>query len=299
MTISDHPELTTVRDLVRYGVSRLHAAEVTFGHGSDNAWDEAVYLVLHALHLPPDTLDPFLDARVLAEERQRVLGLLERRVQERLPAPYLTNEAWLRGHRFYVDNRVIVPRSPIAELLDDGLSPWLNDPETVENVLDMCTGSGCLAVLSALAFPFAHVDGVDISSSALEVAMHNVGAYNLHDRVGLHLSDLFDKLNTGRLYDVIICNPPYVNAGSMDALPAEYRHEPELALAGGDDGMDLVRRILRDAPRYLKPQGILVLEIGHERSHFEAAFPDLTPVWLDSSEASDQLLLLTREQLAS
>lgn len=298
MTSSDRLELSTVRDMIRYGVSCLNAGQVSFGHGSDNAWDETVYLVLHALHLPPDTLDPFLDAHLLPEERTRVLDLLDRRVKERVPAPYLTNEAWLRGHRFYVDNRVIVPRSPIAELLDESLSPWLSDPETVENVLDMCTGSGCLAVLSALAFPFAHVDGVDISASALEVALHNVGAYNLEDRVYLHCGDLFDKLSPCE-YDVIICNPPYVNGGSMEALPAEYRHEPQMALAGGDDGMDLVRRILRDAPGYMKPEGILVLEIGHEREHFEAAFPELQPIWLDSAETSDQILLLTREQLAS
>jgi ribosomal protein L3 glutamine methyltransferase len=298
MTANSRHELQTVRDLVRYGVSRLNGAQVSFGHGSDNAWDEAVYLVLHALHLPPDTLDPFLDARVLPEERERVLALLDRRVTERMPAPYLTNEAWLRGRRFYVDNRVIVPRSPIAELLDESLSPWVADPEMVQNVLDMCTGSGCLAVLSALAFPFAHVDGVDISASALEVALHNVSAYNLQDRLFLHCSDLFEKL-PARQYDVIICNPPYVNRGSMDALPAEYRHEPELALAGGNDGMDLVNRILRDAPRYMTPEGILVLEIGHERANFEAAFPELQPVWLDSATASDQIVLLTREQLSS
>lgn len=297
MSSSNRSELQTVRDLVRYGVTRLNAGQVSFGHGSDNAWDEAVYLVLHTLHLPLDTLDPFLDARVLPEERAQVLAVLDKRVSERVPAPYLTNEAWLRGRRFYVDHRVIVPRSPIAELLDDSLSPWVDDPETVQYVLDMCTGSGCLAVLAALAFPFAHVDGVDISPSALEVAMHNVGAYNLHDRVFLHCSDLFQKL-APRQYDVIICNPPYVNAGSMDALPQEYRHEPEMALAGGDDGMDLVRRILADAPAYMAPKGILVLEIGHERAHFEAAFPQLEPVWLDSSEASDQIVLLTREQLA-
>jgi len=298
MNTTDRSALTTVRDLIRYGVTRLNAAKVSFGHGSDNAWDEAVYLVLHALHLPPDTLEPFLDARLLPEERARILELLDRRVHERLPAPYLTNEAWLRGRRFFVDNRVIVPRSPIAELLDDGLAPWVADPEQVENVLDMCTGSGCLAVLAALAFPCAHVDGVDVSASALEVAVHNVEAYNLQHRVSLHLSDLFTQLPP-REYDVIVCNPPYVNQDSMNALPAEYRHEPGLALAGGNDGMDLVRHILRDAPGHMRPGGLLVLEIGHERAHFEAAFPQLEPVWLDSEAASDQILLLTREQMLS
>ena len=294
---SARQELLTLRDLIRYGVSRLNGAQVALGHGSDNAWDEAVYLTLHALHLPLDTLDPFLDARVVREERDRVLDLLERRVTERVPAAYLTNEAWLRGHRFYVDNRVIVPRSPIAELLDEGLSPWVQDPEAVENVLDMCTGSGCLAILSALAFPHAHVDAVDLSPDALDVARRNVDDYGLADRLDLHESNLFDSL-PARQYDVIVCNPPYVNSGSMDALPQEYLHEPQLALAGGEDGMDLVRRILEAAPRFLSQDGVLVLEIGHERGFFEASFPQLSPVWLDTEASSDQLLLLTREQLS-
>ncbi|MEE9940637.1 MAG: 50S ribosomal protein L3 N(5)-glutamine methyltransferase [Achromobacter xylosoxidans] len=291
-------ELLTLRDLIRYGVSRLNAAQVALGHGSDNAWDETVYLVLHALHLPLDTLEPFLDARVLDEERNRVLDLIDRRVTERVPAAYLTNEAWLRGHRFYVDARVIVPRSPIAELLDEGLSPWVQDAQAVDSVLDMCTGSGCLAILSALAFPYAQVDAVDVSPNALEVARRNVDDYSLADRLALHQSDLFDSLPE-RQYDVIVCNPPYVNSGSMDVLPQEYRHEPQLALAGGADGMDLVRRILQAAPRYLSENGVLVLEIGHERDFFEAAFPELSPVWLDTEQASDQLLLLTREQLTT
>lgn len=291
-------ELLTLRDLIRYGVSRLNAAQVALGHGSDNAWDETVYLVLHALHLPLDTLEPFLDARVLDEERNRVLDLIDRRVTERVPAAYLTNEAWLRGHRFYVDARVIVPRSPIAELLDEGLSPWVQDAQAVDSVLDMCTGSGCLAILSALAFPYAQVDAVDVSPDALEVARRNVDDYGLADRLALHQSDLFVSLPE-RQYDVIVCNPPYVNSGSMDVLPQEYRHEPQLALAGGADGMDLVRRILQAAPRYLSENGVLVLEIGHERDFFEAAFPELSPMWLDTEQASDQLLLLTREQLTT
>ncbi len=291
-------ELLTLRDLIRYGVSRLNAAGVALGHGSDNAWDEAVYLVLHALHLPLDTLEPFLDARVLDKERARVLDLIDRRVTERLPAAYLTNEAWLRGHRFYVDQRVIVPRSPIAELLDQGLAPWVADPAEVGRVLDMCTGSGCLAILGALAFPHAQVDAVDVSSDALEVARRNVEDYGLEDRLALHQSNLFESLPAQR-YDVIICNPPYVNSGSMDVLPEEYRHEPQLALAGGADGMDLVRRILEAAPRYLSEHGVLVLEIGHERPFFEAAFPELSPMWLDTEQASDQILLFTREQLTT
>lgn len=291
-------DLLTVRDLIRYGVSRLNAASVALGHGSDNTWDEAVYLVLHALHLPLDTLDPFLDARVLREERMRVLDLIDRRVTQRVPAAYLTQQAWLRGHRFYVDSRVIVPRSPIAELLDQGLAPWVADPGVVRAVLDMCTGSGCLAILAALAFPDAQVDAVDVSRDALEVARRNVDDYDLQDRLTLHASNLFDHLVL-RAYDLIVCNPPYVNSDSMNVLPDEYRHEPALALAGGQDGMDLVRRILDAAPRYLAPQGMLVLEIGHEQAHFEAAFPHLQPVWLETEQAGDQILLLTREQLTT
>ena len=296
MPLSPRSELLTLRDLVRYGVSRLRETGVALGHGSDNAWDEAVYLVLHALHLPLDTLDPFLDARVLPEERARVLDLIDRRVTERLPAAYLTQEAWLCGHRFYADPRVIVPRSPIAELLDQGLVPWVA-PDAVQAALDMCTGSGCLAILASLAFPHAQVDAVDVSADALDVARRNVDDYGLQDRLALHRSDLFDQLPP-RAYDVIVCNPPYVNSTSMAALPDEYRHEPGLALAGGADGMDLVRRILAAAPRYLATQGVLVLEIGHERPHFEAAFPKLQPMWLETETASDQILLLTREQLA-
>lgn len=293
---NDRSVLATPRDLLRYGVSRFNAAGLCFGHGSDNAYDEAAYLVLHALHLPPDTLEPFLDARLLPQEREQVLALLERRVRERLPAPYLTGEAWLRGHRFRVDPRVIVPRSPIAGLLEDGLAPWV-EADAVRDALDMCTGSGCLAVLAALAFGQARVDAADCSAGALEVAAANVADYGLQARVALHRSDLFGQLPPRR-YDVIVCNPPYVNAASMDALPPEYRHEPALALAGGADGMDLVRRILRDAPAFLQPAGVLVLEIGHEREHFERAFPGLEPVWLETEGGRDHVLLLARGQLA-
>lgn len=289
---------STPRDLLRYAVTRFNGAKLFFGHGSAEAFDEAAYLILHTLKLPLDRLEPFLDARLLPDEVLQVLAVIERRVTERVPAAYLTNEAWLRGHRFYVDARVIVPRSPIAELLDEGLSPWVQDAQAVDSVLDMCTGSGCLAILSALAFPYAQVDAVDVSPDALEVARRNVDDYGLADRLALHQSDLFDSLPE-RQYDVIVCNPPYVNSGSMDVLPQEYRHEPQLALAGGADGMDLVRRILQAAPRYLSENGVLVLEIGHERDFFEAAFPELSPVWLDTEQASDQLLLLTREQLTT
>jgi ribosomal protein L3 glutamine methyltransferase len=290
-------ELFTVRDLIRYGVSRFNSADLSFGHGSDNAYDESVYLVLHSLRLPADTLEPFLDARILRDECERVLALFERRVTEHLPAAYLTSEAWLAGYRFYVDCRVIVPRSPISELLADGLTPWVNDPESIRNVLDMCTGSGCLAILAALAFPGAQVDGVDVLPAAIEVAQKNIDDYRLQTRIRAVESDLFTAL-PARRYDVIVCNPPYVNSGSMDLLPKEFRCEPSMALAGGVDGMDVVRRILKDAPDFMTSEGILILEIGHEKKHFEAAFPKLDPVWLETAAADDQILLLTREQLA-
>lgn len=298
MQDSAYHELQTLRDLLRYAVSQFHASRLSFGHGSDNAWDEAVYLLLHTLDLPLDTLEPFLDARVLPEESARFLKLLDRRVSERVPVAYLTGEAWLQGHRFVVDQRVIVPRSPISELLADGLSPWVSDADDVDLVLDLCTGSGCLAVLAALAFPSAQVDAVDLSEEALEVADQNIELSGLDGRITTHRSDLFDQLPRCE-YQVILCNPPYVNSDSMDRLPPEYRHEPALALAGGSDGMDLVRRLMRDALAYMAPDGILVLEIGNEYDNFIAAFPHLEPVWLTTANAEDQILMLTREQLAS
>lgn len=298
MHASAQEHLHTVRDLLRYAVSRFHQNDLAFGHGSDNAWDEAVYLLLHSLGLPLDRLEPFLDARVLPEEKERFLQLIVQRTTQRIPAAYLTGEAWLQGHRFYVDSRVIVPRSPISELLADNLSPWVADPDDIQNVLDLCTGSGCLAILAALAFPNAQVDAVDISASALEVAQKNIDLYELDGRLTAHRSDLFDQLPECE-YDLIICNPPYVNSDSMQALPDEYRHEPALALAGGTDGMEIVRRILLDAPRYLRPEGLLVLEIGHEYEHFIQAFPELEPLWLATENSSDQILMLTREQLQS
>lgn len=298
MYASARTERFTIRELIRYAVSRFNGAGLVFGHGSDNAYDEAVYLVLFSLHLAPDTLEPFLDAHVLREESACVLDLIDERVRTRKPAAYLTHEAYLQGHRFYVDERVIVPRSPISELLQDSLAPWVADPHAVGRVLDMCTGSGCLAILAALAFPDAEIDAVDLSADALKVAERNVTEYGLQDRVRLHGSNLFSALAPA-CYDVIICNPPYVNQQSMDTLPQEFSAEPALALAGGTDGMDLVRTILRDAPQFLNDDGIIVLEIGHERAFFEAAFPQLEPMWLQTGATEDHLLLLTRDQLQS
>ena len=284
-------ELITVRDYIRYAVSRFNAAELFFGHGSDNAWDEAVYLTQHTLNLPLDRLEPFLDARLLADEREALLEIYRRRCQDRLPAAYLTHEAWLGEHRFYIDDRVIVPRSFIAELLEEQLSPWIDDPWSINNALDLCTGSGCLAILTALAFPNAAVDAVDLSEEALSVAERNVADYRLSQQIELIHSDAFSQL-AGRRYDLIISNPPYVNAESVAALPPEYLHEPELALGSGDDGLDFTRIILREAKKHLTDHGILVVEIGHNREALEAAYPKLPFTWLDTAAGDDYVFLL-------
>jgi len=291
MTTAAKTELFTVRDYIRYAVSRFNEAGLFFGHGSDNAWDEAVYLTLHTLHLPLDRLEPFLNARLLPHEREQLLDIYTRRCQDRLPAAYLTHEAWLGEHRFYVDDRVIVPRSFIAELLDEQLAPWVDDPWAIESALDLCTGSGCLAILTALAFPNAEVAAVDISPDAIAVAERNVADYGLYDRVELINSDAFTKLQ-GRKFDLIISNPPYVNAESVAALPPEYLHEPELALGSGEDGLDFTRVILHEAKKYLTDNGILIVEIGHNREALEAAYPMLPFTWLDTAAGDEYVFLL-------
>src|SRR5262245_48708732 len=288
--------LRSIRDLLRYAVSRFSAAQLAFAHGSDNAYDEAAYLILHTLHLPLDRLEPFLDAHLLPSEIERVLKVVERRVTERVPAAYLTHEAWLGDHRFYVDERVIVPRSHLAGLIDQGLDAWLPDLERLGSALDLCTGSGCLAVVMALAFPSAEVDAVDISPDALQVASRNVADYRLQGRVRLLQSNLFAALD-GRRYDLIVSNPPYVSSQEMQDLPEEHRHEPALALDGGGDGMDLVRAILAAARRHLTPAGVIVVEVGNGRAAFEAAFPALEATWLETSAGGDQVFLLARDQL--
>lgn len=291
MTTAAKSELITVRDYLRYAVSRFNAAGLFFGHGNDNAWDEAVYLTLHTLNLPLDRLEPFLDARLLPHEREMLLDIYSRRSQERLPAAYLTHEAWLGEHHFYVDERVIVPRSFIAELLQEQLTPWIDDPWAVESALDLCTGSGCLAILTALAFPEAQVDAVDLSKDAISVAERNIADYHLNERIELIQSDAFSQLE-GKRYDLIISNPPYVNAESVAALPPEYLHEPEMALGSGDDGLDFTRIILREAKKHLTANGILVVEIGHNRDELEAAYPTLPFTWLDTAAGDEYVFLL-------
>ena len=291
MTTAAKTELFTVRDYIRYAVSRFNAAGLFFGHGNDNAWDEAVYLTLHTLNLPLDRLEPFLDARLLPHEREQLLDIYTRRCQDRLPAAYLTHEAWLGEHRFYVDDRVIVPRSFIAELLDEQLAPWIDDPWSIESALDLCTGSGCLAILTALAFPNAEVAAVDLSPDAIAVAERNVADYSLYDRIELIHSDAFKNL-AGRKFDLIVSNPPYVNAESVARLPPEYLHEPELALGSGEDGLDFTRIILREAKKHLTDNGMLIVEIGHNRDTLEAAYPTLPFTWLDTAAGDEYVFLL-------
>ena len=285
---------TTVLALIESGEQALRDAGVAFGHGTVNAFDEAAWLVLWRLRLPLDALDEVAQHPVAPADAQAVHALIRERIATRRPAAYLTREAWLQGVPFYVDERAIVPRSFIAELLADGtIDPWLG--EHTHAVLDMCTGNGSLAVLAAMAWPEVRVDAADLSADALEVAAINVARHGLDGRITLIPSDGFASVRGP--YDLIMCNPPYVNAASMAALPLEYRAEPPIALAGGADGMDFVRRLLADAPAHMNPMGVLVLEIGNERAHFEAAFPRLEAVWLPTSAGDDQVLLLTREAL--
>jgi ribosomal protein L3 glutamine methyltransferase len=287
----------TLRDVLRYAVTRFSRAELSFGHGSASAYDEAAYLMLHTLRLPLDTLEPFMDARLLPDEIESLLNVIERRTVERMPAAYLTNEAWLGDYRFYVDSRVIVPRSFIAELIPEQFQPWIADPDAVAHVLELCTGSGCLAIMLAQAFPNAQVNAVDLSADALQVAARNVKDYQLQDQVTLQQSDMYHALPPARKFDLIVSNPPYVNAGSMKALPPEYLHEPQMALAGGDDGMDLVRQIIAGARERLTERGVLVVEIGNERENVEAAFPQLELTWLSTSAGDDAVFLVTADQL--
>ncbi|MCS4532858.1 50S ribosomal protein L3 N(5)-glutamine methyltransferase [Neisseria montereyensis] len=288
-------QFSTVRDLLRFAVSRFNEAGLYFGHGSDNAHDEAAYLILHTLHLPLDILDPYLDAVLLQSEKEQVLALIEQRVTTRVPVAYLTHQAWQGDFDFYVDERVIVPRSFIYELLGERLQPWIEHEELVHRALDLCTGSGCLAVQMAYHYPAAEIDAVDLSLDALEVAAINVEDYDLKDRINLIHTDLFEGLED--TYDLIVSNPPYVDEESVEALPPEYLHEPELALGSGSDGLDATREILLQAAKFLNPKGVLLVEIGHNRDVLEAAYPELPFTWMETSGGDGFVFLLTREQL--
>jgi ribosomal protein L3 glutamine methyltransferase len=287
----------TVRDLLRFAVSRFNEAELTYGHGTSNAYDEAAYLILSTLKLPIQQLEPYLDARLLPSEVQDVVGRIQRRAEERVPVAYLTNEAWQGEFNFYVDERVIVPRSFIYELMGEPLAPWIEHPELVHRALDLCTGSGCLAIQLAHHYPDAEIDAVDISLDALEVASINIQNYGLEERIQLIHSDLVEGLEEP--YDLIISNPPYVDAPSVEALPQEYLHEPELALGSGEDGLDATHVILQNAARLLTPGGVLLVEIGHNRDVLEAAYPSLPFMWMETQSGDGFVFLLTREDLVA
>ena len=297
-----HDELVTIRDWLRYAVSRFNAAGLAYGHGTASALDEAAYLILHTLHLPIDQLDPWLEARLLASEREAVREMIESRIATRKPAPYLTHEAWIGAHSFYVDERVIVPRSYIGELLcrqmEAPAGEWHLgfDPGPVRTVLDLCTGSGCLAILAALTFPNATVEASDISPDALAVASRNVADFALQKRIALAQSDLF-AAHPGRRYDLILANPPYVGAEALAAFPPEYAAEPSIAHAGGADGLDLVRRILAEAGGHLSPTGTLVVEVGTGRQILEEEFANLPFAWLDTAESEGEVFVLEASAL--
>lgn len=297
-------ELLTVRDVIRYGVSQFRAAGLAYGHGTDNAFDDMVFLTLEGLNLPVDQLEPYWDARLLRRERLALLELIERRIVTRKPTSYLLNKAYIQGVPFYVDERVIVPRSYIGELLFSNLFGGegfnlIADVEAVGRVLDLCTGSGCLAILAAQVFPNAIVDAVELSPDAYEVARRNVAEHGLEDRVNLYLGDLFQPLPADAQYDLIISNPPYVDAAAMAVLPPEYRAEPEMALAAGDDGLEVVNRILAEAGERLAPGGGLLCEIGRDRPALEEHFEDLAFLWLQTAGSFGEVFWLTAEQLAA
>jgi ribosomal protein L3 glutamine methyltransferase len=276
----------TLGELIRSTERRFHAARLFYGHGTDNARDEAAFLVLRALRLP---FAVSLSRQTTPLQRKKIESLIRRRIEQRIPVPYLLNEAWLAEHAFYVDRRVIIPRSHIAELLGERLQPWLDRP--ARRVLDLCTGSGCLAILAAHAFPQAKVDATDLSKAALAVAGKNVAQHRLKNRARLIRSDLFAALE-GERYDLIVSNPPYVTAAAMRKLPAEYRHEPGMALAGGKDGLDLVKKIIEEAPRHLSPRGLLVCEIGDGRKALERAYPNRAFAWPETAAGSGQVFIL-------
>lgn len=287
--------LFTVCDLVRYGVSKFNETGLFYGHGTENAFDESVFMVLEGLNLPIDSMEPYWNARLLESERERVIDLIHKRVETRLPAPYLLNKSYIQGYPFYVDERVLVPRSFIAELLcaPEGFGP-VGDYDDVQSVLDLCTGSGCLAIIAAQLFRNATIDAADLSPSALDVARRNVTDYGLEDRVTLYEGDLFAPLK-GKKYDLIITNPPYVDQTGMDHLPPEFEHEPAMALAAGADGLDIVRRLMDEANSYLNEGGGMICELGRCGPDLSAAYPDAELVWLDTATSSGEVFWIDKD----
>ena len=289
-------ELSSIRDWLRYAVSRFEDSDVFFGHGTSNAYDEAVWLIFGFLHLPHDTIENFLDAHLTSKEKKDLSFLIEKRINDKIPTAYLLNEAWLRDYKFYVDERVIVPRSLIAESLSENLYPWIDDPEKIYSALDLCTGSGCLGIMMAHSFQNAIIDLVYLSEKVLQVAEININHYGLHDRIELIQSDLFDSLK-GKKYDLIISNPPYVNQTSVDSFPMEFLKEPSMALGSGEDGLDHTIKIIHEAKHYLNNDGILIVEIGHNKEILLKKFPKLQFQWLDVSLGNDFVFMLEKSQL--
>ena len=289
MPAASKPSLVILNDFFRFAVRRFKAARLAYGHGTTNAVDEAAFMMLEALRLPIHTIEPWLDLKPTTAERAKLLTLIDARVSLRMPAPYLLGAAYMRGVRFHIDRRALIPRSFIGDLLADGAPPI--DPRKVRRVLDLCTGSGCLAILAALTFPRAKVDAVDLSAGALALARRNVATHRLGDRVTLYRGDLFQPLGKQR-YDLIITNPPYVDARGMAKLPPEYHHEPRMALAAGDDGLDLVRRILADTPRHLQKGGGLLCELGRGKAPLEQAYPGTDFIWMDTEQSSGEVFWL-------
>ncbi|MBE0507657.1 MAG: 50S ribosomal protein L3 N(5)-glutamine methyltransferase [Marinospirillum sp.] len=289
-------ELQTLRDFVRWALTNFNSHHLYYGHGTDNAWDEALHLVLGSLHLPWDSDDRLLDARLTQLEREKLLELIRRRCEDRTPLPYLLGESWFAGLSFKVDARVLIPRSPIAELIQDGFAPWFNEDEAPARILDLCTGSGCIGIACAYAFPTAHVTLSDVSEDALMVASENISHHHLSDRVVSTSSDLFAALG-GETFDLIVSNPPYVDLRDLSLMPEEYHQEPELALAAGDDGLDLVRIILAQARKHLNEGGVLVVEVGNSETHLEALFPQVPFLWVEFESNASGVFVLTAEQL--
>lgn len=292
--MSEIEELYTIRDLIRWAVSRFNEAGLYYGHGTDSAWDEAVALILHTIHLPHDIHTSVLDARLTLTEREELHKLIQRRIKERIPVPYLTHEAWFAGLPYYVDERVLIPRSPIAELIETEFRPWLENE--AHSILDLCTGSGCLAIATAKVFPDALVDAVDISHDALAVAKMNILRHEVNDQVHLYQSDLFKDL-PAKKYDLIISNPPYVNETEMSELPLEFHHEPKLGLAAGEQGLDIVTRILKEADPFLNSHGVLIVEVGNSEYALAERFPDVPFTWLEFERGGGGVFLLTKNQL--